>query len=291
MPTPFQSSYLDRSSSLRDGRDRGASLLGHSSYARVGVNDGGEDEARSPPLGSTTGRGTMGGYSDPYNPRSTMMGSSSGGWSDSKKERRKHANSAESDEELEMGQRRAASGQRGERDSLMGRNVFVVHHDGGGAPVTVFTDAGTEIVELPPSYLNASPTEGPSSSGRPSSSSASQRRQQTGSPPVLGQPVTLSPPSRASHLPSSRPDPFTTPPVNNSELPALPPGSAEVTSTAFSPPTRTNATSPPLPTHPSGPNRAVSRMSSSGPGVPAPRMGPRPLPGPRGPSDKSTGSR
>ena len=133
VPTPYASSYLDRSTSIRDGRDRGASLLGHSSYARVGLNDGGDDDARSPPPGSqafspTSARATMGGYSDPYNPRSNY-GSSSGGWSDSKgsKERRKGGTAAESDEEMEMGQRRAA-GQRGEREGLMGRNVFVVHH-------------------------------------------------------------------------------------------------------------------------------------------------------------------
>ena len=134
VPTPYASSYLDRSTSIRDGRDRGASLLGHSSYARVGLTDGGEDEARSPPPGShafspTSGRATMGGYSDPYNPRASDMGSSSWGGSDLKggKDRRKHGNAAESDEEMELGQRRAA-GQRGEREGLMGRNVFVVHH-------------------------------------------------------------------------------------------------------------------------------------------------------------------
>jgi hypothetical protein len=30
--------------------------------------------------------------------------------------------------------------------------VYVVHHDGGRAPVTVYTADGTEVVELPPSY-------------------------------------------------------------------------------------------------------------------------------------------
>ncbi|KDQ54842.1 hypothetical protein JAAARDRAFT_196237 [Jaapia argillacea MUCL 33604] len=33
-------------------------------------------------------------------------------------------------------------------------NVYVVHHDGGRAPVTVYADNGAEIVELPPRYLD-----------------------------------------------------------------------------------------------------------------------------------------
>lgn len=33
-----------------------------------------------------------------------------------------------------------------------GRQVYVVHHDGGGAPVTVFTQEGAQVVELPPGY-------------------------------------------------------------------------------------------------------------------------------------------
>ena len=32
------------------------------------------------------------------------------------------------------------------------RNVYVVHHDGGRAPVTVYADEGAEVVELPPRY-------------------------------------------------------------------------------------------------------------------------------------------
>lgn len=33
--------------------------------------------------------------------------------------------------------------------------VYVVHHDAGGAPVTVYTRGGrTEVVELPPSYID-----------------------------------------------------------------------------------------------------------------------------------------
>jgi len=33
-----------------------------------------------------------------------------------------------------------------------GQQVYVVHHDGGGAPVTVFTQEGAQVVELPPEY-------------------------------------------------------------------------------------------------------------------------------------------
>ncbi|KAK0465235.1 uncharacterized protein EV420DRAFT_1513490 [Desarmillaria tabescens] len=50
--------------------------------------------------------------------------------------------------------------------------VYVVHHDGGRAPVTVYHENGTEVVELPPRYaedgLRTSydvQSEGPSSSG------------------------------------------------------------------------------------------------------------------------------
>jgi hypothetical protein len=34
--------------------------------------------------------------------------------------------------------------------------VYVVHHDGGGAPVTVYTQGETEVVELPPIYVEGS---------------------------------------------------------------------------------------------------------------------------------------
>ena len=54
-------------------------------------------------------------------------------------------------------------------------NVYVVHHDGGRAPVTVYTSEGAEVVELPPRYAdNAS-----SSDGR----SAIDRRREPGSAP------------------------------------------------------------------------------------------------------------
>jgi hypothetical protein len=56
-----------------------------------------------------------------------------------------------------------------------GRNVYVVHHDGGRAPVTVYTEEGAEVVELPPRYAD----NGSSSDGR----SAIDRRRVPGSAP------------------------------------------------------------------------------------------------------------
>ena len=51
------------------------------------------------------------------------------------------------------------SGRRGNR-----QNVYVVHHDGGRAPVTVYTEGGAEVVELPPRYAAGS-TSSPSERG------------------------------------------------------------------------------------------------------------------------------
>jgi hypothetical protein len=45
-------------------------------------------------------------------------------------------------------------------------NVYVVHHDGGRAPVTVYTEEGAAVVELPPQYAAGS-------TGSPSESDAS----------------------------------------------------------------------------------------------------------------------
>lgn len=56
-----------------------------------------------------------------------------------------------------------ASGRRGTR------NVYVVHHDGGRAPVTVYADEDAEVVELPPRYVPGStntPSETRSASSR-----------------------------------------------------------------------------------------------------------------------------
>jgi hypothetical protein len=50
-----------------------------------------------------------------------------------------------------------------------GRNVYVVHHDGGRAPVTVYADEGAEVVELPPRYpagSTSTPSETRSASSR-----------------------------------------------------------------------------------------------------------------------------
>lgn len=44
----------------------------------------------------------------------------------------------------------------GARPASSGRQVFVVHHDGGRAPVTVYTQEGTQVVELPPGYPDTS---------------------------------------------------------------------------------------------------------------------------------------
>jgi hypothetical protein len=48
-----------------------------------------------------------------------------------------------------------SSGSRGGR-----QNVYVVHHDGGRAPVTVYTQEGAEVVELPPRYADGSSSDG-----------------------------------------------------------------------------------------------------------------------------------
>lgn len=40
-------------------------------------------------------------------------------------------------------------------------HVYVVHHDGGRAPVTIYHEDGTEVVELPPRYAGDSAGGGP----------------------------------------------------------------------------------------------------------------------------------
>jgi len=62
-------------------------------------------------------------------------------------------------------------------------NVYVVHHDGGRAPVTVYTEEGAEVVELPPRYP-ASSTSGPSES---ETSRETNRRRQPGATPRKSQ--------------------------------------------------------------------------------------------------------
>ncbi|KAF7339977.1 hypothetical protein MVEN_01915400 [Mycena venus] len=48
-----------------------------------------------------------------------------------------------------------AESQRGASPTTpVGGNIYVVHHDAGRAPVTVYHQEGTEVVELPPRYLH-----------------------------------------------------------------------------------------------------------------------------------------
>ncbi|KAI0085675.1 hypothetical protein BDY19DRAFT_996576 [Irpex rosettiformis] len=65
--------------------------------------------------------------------------------------------------------------------------VFVVHHDGGRAPVTVYTSDGTEVVELPPQY-NASASSGATAGvpTPPNTTHPLQERRQPG--PILQKP-------------------------------------------------------------------------------------------------------
>jgi len=71
-------------------------------------------------------------------------------------------------------------------------HVYVVHHDGGGAPVTVFT-GGAGVTELPPSYVGrsedrpgAQPT--PTPGGSSNSFNPSERRPRPGPTPRKSQP-------------------------------------------------------------------------------------------------------
>ena len=49
-----------------------------------------------------------------------------------------------------------SSPERERTRSSSGGQVYVVHHDGGRAPVTVYTSEGAEVIELPPRYDNNS---------------------------------------------------------------------------------------------------------------------------------------
>lgn len=56
-------------------------------------------------------------------------------------------------------------------------HVYVVHHDGGGAPISVYTEDGAEVVELPPRYpYSSSNLAMASSSSSPASGSSTNRR-------------------------------------------------------------------------------------------------------------------
>ena len=69
----------------------------------------------------------------------------------------------------------STSGSSEPADRQGARNVYVVHHDGGRAPVTVYTDAGAEVVELPPRYAPGS-TNTPSETRSASSREANMNR-------------------------------------------------------------------------------------------------------------------
>jgi len=72
-----------------------------------------------------------------------------------------------------------SSGSRGARP-----NVYVVHHDGGRAPVTVYTQEGAEVVELPPRYADGGSSDGRSGSdGRSDGRSAIERRRDPAAQP------------------------------------------------------------------------------------------------------------
>lgn len=67
-------------------------------------------------------------------------------------------------------------------------NVYVVHHDGGRAPVTVYTEEGAAVVELPPQYAAGS-------TGTPSESDGSpgidRRREPGGTPRKTREPRSV----------------------------------------------------------------------------------------------------
>jgi hypothetical protein len=66
------------------------------------------------------------------------------------------------------------SGRRGTR------NVYVVHHDGGRAPVTVYADEGADVVELPPRYAAGSTSTPSETRSAPSRENDVNRRREPG---------------------------------------------------------------------------------------------------------------
>lgn len=66
-------------------------------------------------------------------------------------------------------------------ENRSGSQVFVVHHDGGRPPVTVYAADGTEIVELPPRYIESNNTV----AGSSSSSDAASTSMRSGTVPPL----------------------------------------------------------------------------------------------------------
>ena len=74
----------------------------------------------------------------------------------------------------------SSSGMSDPADQSRRQNVYVVHHDGGRAPVTVYTQEGADVVELPPRY-----PEGSSSASPPGSEASREtnRRREPGATP------------------------------------------------------------------------------------------------------------
>ena len=77
----------------------------------------------------------------------------------------------------------SASGLSDQAEASRRTNVYVVHHDGGRAPVSVYTEEGADVVELPPRYP-ASSTSGPSES---EASRETNRRRHPGATPRKSQ--------------------------------------------------------------------------------------------------------
>lgn len=97
------------------------------------------------------------------------------------------------------------------RDEPRSSQVFVVHHDGGRAPVTVYTPEGTEVVELPPRYttdrMPADDSNRLSDSGQTTGSGSGSRTLNSGNSPLPWQQqrqVGPSPQKPAESSPSSR---------------------------------------------------------------------------------------
>jgi hypothetical protein len=74
----------------------------------------------------------------------------------------------------------STSGLSDPADQSRRTNVYVVHHDGGRAPVTVYTQEGADVVELPPRYPEGSSTTSPPGS---EGSRETNRRRDPGSMP------------------------------------------------------------------------------------------------------------
>ncbi len=69
----------------------------------------------------------------------------------------------------------SSSGARSPEAGSTMPHVYVVHHDGGRAPVTVFTPQGTEVIELPPRTTVGRRVPQGTSSAHPGDSSHPQR--------------------------------------------------------------------------------------------------------------------